>query len=157
MNEDITPVEASLAWLIGKRRREQGGFLGYDIIKQQLDSGVDKKRVGFNILSGGPAREGCEIIPISPSSSTSSSSSSSSPTSSSEQQIGNITSGTYSPCLKRPIAMGYIATPYSKVGTKVGIKVRGKVNDAEVTKLPFVPTKYYKPTTSSSSSSSVKE
>jgi aminomethyltransferase len=56
LNTDITPIEAGLGWLIGKRRREQGGFPGFDVIKGQIANGVAKKRVGFNIKSGPPAR-----------------------------------------------------------------------------------------------------
>ena len=51
-----------LAWTIGKRRRLDGGFLGYDRIIAQLGTvGVDEKRIGF-IIHGAPAREGCEIL-----------------------------------------------------------------------------------------------
>jgi aminomethyltransferase len=59
-------------------------------------------------------------------------------------QIGVVTSGTFSPCLKKPIAMGYIATDYSKEGTEVSIKVRNKMQPAVVSKMPFVPTSYYR-------------
>ena len=47
LNEHISPVEASLLWTISKRRREEGGFLGYDTVKKHIDEGVSKKRVGF--------------------------------------------------------------------------------------------------------------
>lgn len=59
-------------------------------------------------------------------------------------QVGEITSGAYSPCLKKNVAMGYVKKPYDKAGTKLKLEVRGKKNDAEVTKMPFVPTTYYK-------------
>jgi glycine cleavage system aminomethyltransferase T len=61
LNPDITPMEAGLGWLIGKRRREQGGFPGYDVIKNQITNGVERKRVGFAIKSGAPARGMYEI------------------------------------------------------------------------------------------------
>jgi aminomethyltransferase len=60
-------------------------------------------------------------------------------------QVGEITSGAFSPCLKKNIAMGYVKKPYDKSGTKLKVLVRGKQNDAEVTKMPFVKTTYYKP------------
>jgi len=50
-----------------------------------------------------------------------------------------------SPILKHNISMGYIDKPYNKAGTEVFVKVRGKMSPAVTTKMPFVPTKYYKP------------
>jgi aminomethyltransferase len=46
--------------------------------------------------------------------------------------------------LKKNIAMGYVKKGHDKVGTKLKLVVRGKQNDAEVVKMPFVPTHYYK-------------
>jgi aminomethyltransferase len=60
------------------------------------------------------------------------------------QEVGEVTSGAYSPCLKKNIAMGYVKKGHDKVGTKLKLVVRGKQNDAEVVKMPFVPTHYYK-------------
>lgn len=42
LNEDISPIEASLNWLISKRRREQGGFLGFATVDKHLKEGVSK-------------------------------------------------------------------------------------------------------------------
>lgn len=42
LNETITPIEASLNWLITKRRREAGGFPGHDVIQKQLKEGVSR-------------------------------------------------------------------------------------------------------------------
>jgi len=123
LNEDITPIEASLNWLIGKRRRAEGGFLGADVILRQLKDGVSKKRVGFEV-QGPPAREGATIHDKD------------------DKEIGTITSGTFSPTLKKSIAMGYVATGSSKVGTAVNVKVRGKSYAAAVAKMPFTPTNY---------------
>eukprot|EP00457_Paulinella_chromatophora_P010219 gb/GEZN01010313.1/.p1 GENE.gb/GEZN01010313.1/~~gb/GEZN01010313.1/.p1 ORF type:complete len:408 (+),score=49.34 gb/GEZN01010313.1/:165-1226(+) len=127
LNDDISPVEASLNWLIGKRRREEGGFLGSTVIQNQLKNGVERKRVGLIIEAGAPAREGATIV---------------SPET--NEEIGFITSGTFSPTLKQKLAMGYVRKVSSKNGSKVAVNVRGKVNPATVTKMPFVPTKYYK-------------
>jgi aminomethyltransferase len=49
LNESVSPIEAQLAWTISKRRREEGGFLGYEKVKDHLVNGVTKKRVGFEI------------------------------------------------------------------------------------------------------------
>lgn len=58
--------------------------------------------------------------------------------------IGKVTSGCPSPTLGRNIAMGYVRSGFHKVGTEVGVKVRGKVRDGVVAKMPFVEVKYYK-------------
>ena len=60
LNEDISPIEAVLGWTISKRRKEQGGFLGFETVKKHLEHGVQKKRTGF-IVEGPPARDGAEI------------------------------------------------------------------------------------------------
>lgn len=125
MEQHITPVEAGLAWAIGKRRKAEGGFLGADTILKQLETGPTIRRVGF-ISAGPPARGHSEIQDDK------------------GTNIGEITSGGFSPCLKKNIAMGYVKSGNHKVGTKVNILVRGKPYQGVVTKMPFVPAKYYK-------------
>ena len=61
------------------------------------------------------------------------------------EEIGHITSGGFSPCLKKNIAMGYVKKGYQKSGTELKVEVRKRVSDAVVTKMPFVPAKYYRP------------
>lgn len=66
------------------------------------------------------------------------------------RQVGEVTSGAFSPCLKKNIAMGYVEKAYAKAGTELQVEVRGKINPATVTKMPFVPNTYFKaPTTAS--------
>ena len=60
-------------------------------------------------------------------------------------QVGEITSGVFSPCLKKNLAMGYVKKPHDKTGNNLKLLVRGKQNDATVTKMPFVKTTYYRP------------
>ena len=126
LSEDITPVEANLTWTITKRRRAEGGYPGSDVVAKQLKDGVTKKRVGLNILAGAPAREGAIILDKS------------------DQQVGAVTSGTWSPVLSRSIAMAYVNTDVAALNTSLRVNVRGKINEANVTKMPFVPNKYYK-------------
>lgn len=125
LTEELTPIEAGLAWTVGKKRREAFDFLGGQVIKEQLAGGVKQRRVGF-ISSGAPARQHSEIQNME------------------GKVVGEISSGAFSPCLKKNIAMGYVEKDYAKVGTALKVVVRGKVNDATVTKMPFVPNTYYK-------------
>jgi aminomethyltransferase len=125
LTDDITPVEAGLKWAIGKNRREKCDFLGGEVIKRQLEEGVDRRRVGL-ISTGAPARQHSDIL------------------TEDGQKIGEISSGAFSPCLKKNVAMGYVEKGHGKAGTKLKVVVRGKENDAEVTKMPFVPNTYYR-------------
>lgn len=113
-----------------------GGFLGADVILKQLkEKSWKKRRVGM-LVTGAPAREGAKLY---------AKPSDASDDPSKAKQIGVVTSGTFSPCLKAPIAMGYVETPYAAVGTAVAVEVRGKLQPAQIAKMPFVPHKYYKP------------
>lgn len=130
MDEHVTPVEAGLTWAIGKRRRAEGGFLGAEVILKQVQEGPRIRRVGL-VSSGPPARGHSEIHDEN-----------------GLDSIGEVTSGGFSPCLKKNIAMGYVKSGMHKAGTHVKISVRGKSYDGVITKMPFVPTKYYKPSSS---------
>lgn len=124
IDETTTPIEADLGFAIGKRRRLARDFLGADRILRQLEDGVDRLRVGLMIFGRRPARQGANIL------------------NGSGEIIGQVTSGGYSPTLERPIAMGYVAREYGQDGLKLGIDVRGKTIDAQVTPTPFVPQRY---------------
>lgn len=131
LDDTTTPVEGALSWVIGKDRKVEGGFNGDEVILRQLTpkskggAGVDRRRIGL-IVEGAPAREGAEIV------------------NEAGEKIGVITSGCPSPSLKKNIAMGYIKDGLHKSGTNVEVVVRGKKRKAQVTKMPFVPSKYWK-------------
>ena len=59
-------------------------------------------------------------------------------------QIGEVTSGAFSPILGKNIAMGYVPREHAKTGSEFMVEVRGKRNPATVTKMPFVDTTYFK-------------
>lgn len=128
MNEDITPVEATLKWLIGKRRRQEGGFKGFKTIEAQLSgkTEITKQRIGFMFTGGPPAREGSTIH------------------NEDGTEIGYVTSGSMSPCLKQNIGMGYVTPGNTKTGTKLIARIRNKDYPITVKKTPFVPAKYYR-------------
>ena len=127
IDEETTPVEASLTWAIQKARRTNGeranGFLGDDIITQQLDMGTYRKRVGFLPQTRAPMREGVEIYE----------------TESSKEVIGKITSGGYGPTVGHPVAMGYINSKYVDSKDNLFGELRGKRVPVKIAKLPFVP------------------
>ena len=127
INEATTPVEAALAWAIQKARRTNGkragGFMGSEVIAQQLEDGTDKKRVGFLPQTRAPMREGIEIFA----------------TETSKKVVGKITSGGFSPSLGYPIAMGYIFSEFANSEDNLFGELRGKRIPVKVAKIPFVP------------------
>ena len=120
---DISPVEADLAWVIQKRRREAGDFPGAARILRELKDGPARKRVGIRPLERAPAREGTEIFVGS-------------------QAVGVVTSGGFGPSIDAPVTMGYVAAAHAAPGTKVDLMVRGKARPAEIASLPFIPARY---------------
>ncbi len=126
LNEEINPVEANLKWAIAKKRREEGGFNGWEKIKNNLEKGSNKLRIG--ILPEGKiiAREGAKIF------------------SADEKEIGIVTSGTFGPSVNAPVAMGYVNFSFTEIGTKIKLEVRGKKYDAKVAELPFYKKNYAK-------------
>ena len=130
IDDKTTPSMAGLSWTVGAGRRAPGAAPfpgGTKILAEVADPKLVRKvRVGL-VPKGAPAREGAEI------------------TDAAGKTIGVVTSGAVSPMAKHNISMGYIDKPHNKAGTEVMVKVRGKSSPAIVTKMPFVPTKYYKP------------
>ena len=126
IDESTTPVEAGLLWSIQKRRREEGGFPGADIVKRQIAEGPARKRVGILPEGRAPAREHTEV------------------TDASGARIGEITSGGFGPTLGAPLAMGYVATAQAAAGTPLQLMVRGTARPAKVAPMPFVPQRYYR-------------
>ncbi|KAJ3018321.1 hypothetical protein HKX48_002959 [Thoreauomyces humboldtii] len=123
LDETVTPVEGGLTWTIGKRRREEGGFLGSDKIIPQIGKAVPRRRVGL-VVEGAPAREGAEVV------------------NKDGEVIGKVTSGCPSPVLKKNIAMALVKNGNHKSGTELQVKVRNRLQKATVTKMPFVPAQY---------------
>jgi aminomethyltransferase len=131
IDDSTSPVEGGLTWCIGgpkSRRRTEQGFLGADKILEadgKLKK-VARKRVGFSGMKA-PARGHTEIF-----------------AEDGTTKIGEITSGGFGPTYGKPLAMGYVETASSKEGTPVMLSVRGKMQPAVVTKMPFVGVSYYK-------------
>ncbi|KAF3910175.1 Aminomethyltransferase [Orbilia brochopaga] len=128
LTENTTPIEGSLAWVVAKSRRARADFPGASKILQQIKEGVPQRRVGL-LVTGAPAREGALIMD-----------------SEGTKNIGHITSGCPSPTLGKNVAMGYVDDAFKKSGTEIAVQVRGKPRKAVIAKMPFVPSKYHKPT-----------
>jgi aminomethyltransferase len=126
LDDRTTPVMAGLTFAINKRRRIDGGFPGAMRILAELENGPIEKRVGFEVEGRQPVREGALVLD------------------GEGNEIGRITSGGFSPSLQRPIAMGYVAAPFAEDGTALKLEQRGKLFDARVAPMPFVPHRYHR-------------
>lgn len=112
LEEDISPIEAMLAWTISKRRKESFGFLGDHLVKQHISEGVSRKRCGF-IAGKVPIREGTELFLKNEDGSAG-------------DRVGSVTSGTKGPSVGKAIGMAYVDVPHNKFKTELVAKVRGK-------------------------------
>lgn len=129
INEQTTPVEASLGWAISKSRRSDGvragNFPGAGVILSQLDSKqTTTRRVGLTGNSKAPVRAGTELVDDR------------------GQPVGLVTSGTFGPSVAGPIAMAQVNTEHAALGSEVFALVRGKKLPMTVSKMPFVPQRY---------------
>ncbi|WP_422025427.1 glycine cleavage system aminomethyltransferase GcvT [Pyruvatibacter mobilis] len=125
IDETTSPVEAAIAWVIPKHRREAGDFPGAERILKELADGPARKRVGILPEGKAPARAHTEIH-------------------AGGTVVGEITSGGFGPTADGPVAMGYVAAEHAKPGTDLDLMVRGKPRPAKVAKMPFAPHRYAK-------------
>jgi len=116
IDDKTSPLEAGLGWIT----RFSKSFVGRELIEQKKNAGVQKKLVGFEMLERGIPRHGYEIKDFS------------------GMQIGEVTSGTQSPSLNKAIGMGYVREAFTSPDSKIYIKVRDKLLQARVVKLPFL-------------------
>lgn len=126
LDEATTPVAAGLAFAISKRRREEGGFPGFERIRRELDEGSIVTRVGLAVEGRQPVREGALVVDEEGS------------------EIGKVTSGGFSPSLEFPIAMAYVPVAMAGPGTDVRLIQRGKIFTSRVVPMPFVPHRYHR-------------
>ncbi|HEY8287718.1 MAG TPA: glycine cleavage T C-terminal barrel domain-containing protein, partial [Acetobacteraceae bacterium] len=124
IDELTSPVEAGLTWVIGKRRKMAWDFPGGPVIRDQLDNGAARYRVGIRPDGRAPARAGTTIL------------------AEDGTAAGVVTSGGFGPSVNAPIAMGYVRKDLTADGTRLGLMVRGKPLPASVVPLPFVQHHY---------------
>ncbi|MEQ1676764.1 MAG: glycine cleavage system aminomethyltransferase GcvT [Chitinophagaceae bacterium] len=115
IDDTTSPIEAGLGW-ITKFTKD---FTSKEIFAQQKTEGVDRKLVGFEMIEKGIPRQGYEIKDYA------------------GETIGHVTSGTQSPSLGKAIGMGYVRKTYASIDSEIFIKVRDKLLQAKVSKIPF--------------------
>jgi aminomethyltransferase len=113
IDETTDPIEAGLGWTCKLDKK----FTGRDAIAAKKAAGPTRKIVGL-VVEGGVARHGHEVAKDG-------------------EVVGRVTSGTYGPSVGKNIALAYVPTPLSKVGTVLAVRIRGKDVPATVVKTPF--------------------
>ncbi|WP_121353114.1 glycine cleavage system aminomethyltransferase GcvT [Flavisolibacter nicotianae] len=116
IDDTTSPLEAGLAWIT---KLSKGDFTAREILQKQKEEGVKRKLVGFEMVDKGIPRHHYEICDKD------------------GNPIGYVTSGTQSPSLGKAIGMGYVDIAHSSLDSIVYIKVREKLLQAKVVKIPF--------------------
>lgn len=124
LDPETTPVMADLGFALSKRRREAADFAGAQHILAERENGAAVRRVGLTVAGRQPVREGASVVAEDGS------------------VIGRVTSGGFAPTLGAPIAMAYVPAELVTPGTAVKLIQRGKLHDATVAAMPFVPHRY---------------
>jgi glycine cleavage system T protein (aminomethyltransferase) len=124
MDEATSPVEAGLAFSIGKRRRGQGGFPGAARIIRELSEGPARLRVGLKLEGRAAARSHMKVADTG------------------GNTIGEVTSGAFTPTAAASIAMAYVPPALAEPGTRLAVEIRGALQPARVVPMPFVPHNY---------------
>jgi aminomethyltransferase len=121
IDENTTPLEARLSFVV---KFNKGDFIGREALLKQKEEGVKRRRVGVLMLEKGIPRVGFGIYKE-------------------NKKIGYITSGTFSPLLKRGIGMAYVQTEHSKEETEVTIEIRQRKTKAKIVRFPFYDIEKY--------------
>jgi aminomethyltransferase len=128
LSESISPIEAGLAWVVDKRRREGGGFLAADTVLGHLKAGAPRSRIGLVAAPGSaPVRAGSLVFAED----------------NGGKAVGKITSGSFSPTLGYPIALALVESAAVMLPAFFA-EVRGERIHLTPGRTPFVPTRYVK-------------
>ena len=116
ISDSITPIEAGLFWLV--KPKEGIDYIGKETLLKQKSEGTARIIVGLNLLDRGIIREHYKIFK-------------------NGNEIGFVTSGGYSPTLKKTIGLGLVEKQYSEVGTEFEIEIRNKFLRGKIVATPF--------------------
>src|SRR5215213_7223418 len=115
IDDTTSPLEAGLGWIT----KFSKDFTAKEILQKQKEEGIERKLIGFEMIDKGIPRHGYELKDQS------------------GGLIGYVTSGTQSPSLGKAIGMGYVRNAFAQIDTPIYVKVRDKLLQAKVVKIPF--------------------
>ncbi len=117
ISRETNPLEAGLGWTV---KFDKEDFVGKEALERIKEAGLSRKLVGFILKERGIARHNYPILSIG------------------EEEIGHVTSGSYSPSLEENIGLGYVETAHASPGEEIKIKIRSRLVAAEVVETPFI-------------------
>lgn len=117
INDTTSPIEAGLGWIT--KFVDGNDFIDRPLFEKHKSEGIKHQLRAFEMTGKGIPRQHYEVV------------------NENDEVIGEVTSGTMSPMLKKGIGMAYINKPYNKLGTEIFIRIRDKKVAAEIVKLPF--------------------
>ncbi|MBD3169228.1 MAG: glycine cleavage system aminomethyltransferase GcvT [candidate division Zixibacteria bacterium] len=115
IDQTTNPIEAGLGWIC---KPEKGDFIGRDAVVRMKEEKPPRKLVCFELQERGIPRHGYKIL-------------------NDEKEIGDVTSGIFSPSLQKGIGLGYVPRKLSKSGREIQIEIRNKPTPATIVKPPF--------------------
>ena len=115
IDEETSPEEANLRWIT----KVDTSFIGHEIIDKQIKKGSKRKLIGFKLIEKSIPRSGYEVFDIN------------------SKLIGKVTSGTFSPVLRKGIGLAYLDSVNIK-DDLIYIKIRNNLSKAEIVKTPFI-------------------
>ncbi|MCG7345149.1 glycine cleavage system aminomethyltransferase GcvT [Sporosarcina sp. ACRSL] len=116
LSKDISPLEAGLAFVV--KLNKEADFIGKDVLAAQKENGVSRKLVGLEMIDKGIPRTGYKVFI-------------------GEEEIGEVTTGTQSPTLKKNIGFALLVSEHTAEGTEVEVEIRGKRLKAVLVATPF--------------------
>ena len=116
IDEQTSPLEAGLGFVV---KLQKDKFIGKDTLQRQKTEGPRRKRVGIRMIDHGIPRPGCEVY------------------TNAGEEIGRLTSGTFSPLLRLGIGMGYVQTAQAQDGAMVNVKIRDKMAKGRIAAFPL--------------------
>lgn len=118
ISETISPLEANLGFAV--KVDKEIPFIGHSVLKEQKVNGVNRKLVGLEMIDKAIPRHGYSVF-------------------SNNIKIGEVTTGTQSPTLKKNIGLALLDKAYTPLDTEVEVEIRNKRYKAFV-----IPTPFYK-------------
>ncbi|NMB96364.1 MAG: glycine cleavage system aminomethyltransferase GcvT [Clostridiaceae bacterium] len=115
ISKEITPVEAALSKFV---KFEKKDFIGKKALLSKANSPSRRTLIGFEMIERGIPRNNYEVA-------------------SGDRKIGFVTSGSFSPTLKKNIGMALVSNEYANIGNEIDIVIRNKAAKAKIIQLPF--------------------
>jgi aminomethyltransferase len=122
IDQTTNPLEAGLGWVV---KLDKDDFIGKQALLKIKQEGVKRRLAAFESKGKGIPRPHFQIIKDG-------------------KEVGQVTSGTFSPSLKKGIGLGYIAVPHHEPGTQLDVKGKADAFGVEVIKPPFYKTPSHK-------------